>query len=90
MKNKIKELYIKALNEDLPPNVFADEVLRLFAVSGMLPLDNDKAWNTLSVIEKLTTAADILLHDKDYDGGNWEEIEICYQRGKEILQQFKR
>lgn len=31
-------MYVKAINEDLPPNVFADQVLRLFGVSGSLPL----------------------------------------------------
>ena len=55
-----------------------------------LPLDGDKAWDTLSVIAKLVEAADILLHKKDYDGHGWEEIEICYKRGLEILQQYKR
>ena len=59
-------------------------------VSGLLPNDNDKAWNTHDVIAKLVEATDILLHRKDYDGHGWEEIEICYQRGKEILQQIKR
>ena len=33
MKEKIEEMYINALNEDLPPNVFADELLALFSVS---------------------------------------------------------
>jgi hypothetical protein len=30
MKEKIEEMYIQALIDDLPPNVFADQVLRLF------------------------------------------------------------
>lgn len=55
-----------------------------------LPLDGDNAWDTFSVLEKLVEAADILLHKKDYDGHGWEEIEICYKRGKELLQQYKR
>lgn len=67
-----------------------DRVLCLFSVSGQLPLDNGKSWNTHDVIAKLIEATDILLHRKDYDGHGWEEIEICYQRGKEILQQIKR
>jgi hypothetical protein len=37
MKEKIQELFTKAIYEDLPPNVFADQVLRLFGVSGSLP-----------------------------------------------------
>jgi len=68
-------------------------VLNLPCVVGQseeLPLDNDKAWNTHDVIAKLVEAADILLHKKDYDGHGWEEIEICYKRGKELLQQIKQ
>lgn len=38
MKEKIQNMYVKAINEDLPPNVFADQVLRLFGVSGSLPV----------------------------------------------------
>ena len=34
MKEKIKQMYIQALIDDLPPNVFADQVLRLINVSG--------------------------------------------------------
>lgn len=33
MNEKIEQLYIDAINEDLPPNVFANEVLGLFSVS---------------------------------------------------------
>ena len=36
MKEKIAEMYAQALYDDLPPNVFADQVLRLFDVSGSL------------------------------------------------------
>jgi hypothetical protein len=38
MKEKIAEMYAQALIDDLAPNVFADQVLRLFNVSGSLPL----------------------------------------------------
>lgn len=34
MKEKIAEMYAQALYDDLPPNVFADQVLRLFDVVG--------------------------------------------------------
>ena len=30
MKERISELYIKALNEDMPPSVFANEIWLLF------------------------------------------------------------
>ena len=38
MKEKIAKMYTQALIDDLAPNVFADQVLRLFNVSGSLPL----------------------------------------------------
>ena len=34
MKEQIEKMYIQALIDDLPPNVFADQVLRLFNVGG--------------------------------------------------------
>ena len=34
MKEEIAKIYEQALYDDLPPNVFADQVLRLFDVSG--------------------------------------------------------
>ena len=36
MKEKIAEMYAQALIDDLAPNVFADQVLRLFGVSGQV------------------------------------------------------
>ena len=36
MKEKIAEMYAQALIDDIAPNVFADQVLRLFIVSGLL------------------------------------------------------
>lgn len=43
MKEKIQNMYIKAINDDLPPNVFADQVLRLFNVSGSaMTIDDEK------------------------------------------------
>lgn len=34
MKEQIEKMYIQALIDDLPPNVFAEQVLRLFDVVG--------------------------------------------------------
>jgi hypothetical protein len=34
MKEEIEKMYSQALYDDLPPNVFADQVLRLFSVVG--------------------------------------------------------
>jgi hypothetical protein len=54
-----------------------------------LPTEEGKAWNTASVLAKLIEAADILLHEKNYDGHGWEQIEICHKRGLEILSLLK-
>ena len=81
------------MKDELTTNADAGQVAPPDAkhlLADSLPLDSDKAWDTLSVLAKLVEAADILLHRKDYDGHGWEEIEICYKRGKEILQQYKR
>ena len=36
MKEQIEKMYIQALIDDLPPNVFANQVLHLFDFSGSL------------------------------------------------------
>jgi len=53
----------------------------------MLELDNP--WNTMDVITKLIWATEYLLHNKSYDGHNYEELNICVTRGKEILHYMK-
>ena len=42
MKDKIEQLYIDAINEDLPPNVFANEVLGLFSHFKNINIDYKK------------------------------------------------
>lgn len=50
-----------------------------------LPEDMTDPWPTKDVLAKLIEAAEILLHQKSYDGHGYEQIEICVKRGKEIL-----
>ena len=78
--NGAVDQYLKSIN--------THDAKHLLAYS--LPLDGDRAWDTISVLEKLVEAADILLHKKDYDGHGWEEIELCYKLGLEILQGYRR
>jgi hypothetical protein len=54
-----------------------------------LPDDDKNSWPLIDVLRKLVEVADILLHKKDYDGHGWEEMEHCYQRGKEIILQLE-
>lgn len=59
---------------------------RYFGVSQ----DLDQPWPLMDVIKKLCEATDILLHKKDYDGHEWEEMEICLKRGLEIIKDTKQ
>lgn len=42
-------------------------------------------WPTHDVLAKLIEAAEILLHEKNYDGHGWELIEGCVRYGKERI-----
>lgn len=39
MKEKIVKIYAQAVYDDLPPNVFADEILNLLSISGSLSFE---------------------------------------------------
>ena len=60
MKEEIAKIYAQALYDDLPPNVFADQVLRLFGVIGRL---------SFREIEMLVQ----LKHSEDWEYGNDEK-----------------
>lgn len=60
MKEEIAKIYEQALYDDLPPNVFADQVLRLFGVIGSL---------SFREIEMLVQ----LKHSEDWEYGNDEK-----------------
>lgn len=51
MKEQIVKMYIQALIDDLPPNVFADQVLSLFGVSGrkLFAVESGGDWADASV-----------------------------------------
>lgn len=46
-------------------------------------LENNSAWSLRDVIKRLCKATDILLHEKDYDGQGYEEMELCLKLAKE-------
>jgi hypothetical protein len=48
-------------------------------------LGMDTPWPLSIVLDKLITASQILLHKKDYDGPDYEEIGHAVKRGREIL-----
>lgn len=65
-KEKIEQLYIQALYDDLPPNVFAEQILELF--------------NTITSqeIEELSRLAHQGLPDECVKG--WGEVKFCENR----------
>lgn len=52
-------------------------------------LGQDEPWPLIDVIKKLCEAADILLHKKDYDGHGWEEMELCFKKGLDIVKKLE-
>ena len=60
MKEEIAKIYEQALYDDLPPNVFADQVLRLFGVVGRL------SFREIEVLAQLK-------HSEDWEYGNDEK-----------------
>jgi len=58
-------------------------VTLLMLYSDILGLDN--SWSLKDVLKKLIEASEILLHQKNYDGHGWEEINHCVERGKAIV-----
>jgi transcriptional regulator with XRE-family HTH domain len=58
-------------------------VTLIMLYSDILGLDN--SWSLKDVLKKLIEASEILLHQKNYDGHGWEEINHCVERGKAIV-----
>lgn len=46
---------------------------------------HESAWPLNEVLKRLISASEYLLHKKDYDGSDYEEIEICVIRAKQII-----
>jgi hypothetical protein len=63
MKEQIQKLYVDALNEDLPPNVFADQVLRLFDV--MRGFLSEAEWKEIVTLDYVLTWRYTDDYDKD-------------------------
>lgn len=53
--------------------------------AGLIPLDNDQPWNSADVLKKLVWATNHLLQNKNYDGPNYEELNVCVKRGEELI-----
>jgi len=46
----------------------------------------DKPYSIYDILKYLADAAWILLYKKDYDGDDYEEIEICHKKAREIIE----
>ncbi|MCD6381737.1 MAG: hypothetical protein J7L43_02045 [Candidatus Aenigmarchaeota archaeon] len=44
-------------------------------------------WSLIDITKKLLDAADILLHDYDYDGDCWEQIQTAWELGKKAVEE---
>jgi len=51
-----------------------EEILRL-----------NNPWPLIDILKKLTEAAEILLHNKNYDGHGWELISHCKDEADELI-----
>jgi hypothetical protein len=64
------------------------ERLRVLAASSIamsIRAGEDEPWSLRECVLKLVEAADILLHQKDYDGMHWELIQSAWTHAKEYL-----
>lgn len=48
-------------------------------------LGTTKPWSLASVLEQFVKSSEMLLKRDGYDGGDYEELEHCVFRGKEII-----
>lgn len=53
-------------------------------------LRDDKNGSTLDILEKLVESANILLHEKNYDGTGWESISISANEAQELIIKIKQ
>ena len=85
---KGKELYaleyLNFLNSDIKKE-YEDKIQKqneiLLKITGW-----DQPYNLTEILSRLVFATDYLLHVKDYDGHNHEELNQSIDRAKEILQ----
>ncbi len=66
-----------ALAESAAPTVASAEL--------SMQVGRDQPWPLRDCVEKLMEAADILLHQKDYDGAHWELIQSAWTHAKGYL-----
>lgn len=55
-----------------------------FAIKEILNFDSE-AYPLKNVLQKLIDASEYLLHKKNYDGIDYEEIETCVLKAKQIV-----
>ena len=80
----ISNAYLSQLeNGEIKQPSYNTVITLIMLYSDILGLDN--SWSLKDVLKKLIEASEILLHQKNYDGHGWEEINHCVERGKSIV-----
>lgn len=83
-KSKTDELAQKCLDQEKELASLRSELAEKEKLMGI-----GNPWPLVDVLKKLIDASEILLIKKSYDGHDYEEIEICVKRAKEIVDQLK-
>lgn len=84
----------KAIKEDVWRQVksgthqYKGRIIKEYITSTSYVSEIGGGWDTKSTLLKLIWASEYLLNEKNYDGHNYEAIEICVKRGKEIIELF--
>lgn len=91
MKDQILKIADDLRNGDITTEGANHLLLGLFAAIGMLPdvLRQTDPYPLVDVLERLVWATKYLLHEKSYDGGNYEELEQCVRRADETILMLK-
>jgi len=50
-------------------------------------MENDKPYSLIDILQILADAANVLLHEKDYDRNGYEEIELCVKQARKLINQ---
>lgn len=61
------------------------KVLAASSITLSIRAGDDEPWSLRECVIKLVEAADILLHQKDYDGAHWELIQSAWTHAKGYL-----
>ena len=87
MKEHIIKISEKLKNDEYTTEQAQVLLLGLFSVSGILPdvLGVGNHYSLKETLKRLKWATNYLLHEKNYDGHAYEELNQCVKRADEII-----